>query len=149
MIATWSLHDQSRDQCMISHVTRTPVSRIAGRRFTLWATREAPLHTWDINKICKWRCWWWRIFLPAQEIQVQSLVREDPTCLGATKPMCHSYWAWAWEPENCNSWAQVLKPPKPQCPSVRDPKLKKSSQWEARLLQLQWPCLPSIVATLR
>ena len=32
-----------------------------------------------------------------QETQVQSLVREDPTCWEATKPMCHNYWASALE----------------------------------------------------
>ena len=34
---------------------------------------------------------WIRIRLPVQGIQVQSLVQEDPTCRGATKPMCHNY----------------------------------------------------------
>ena len=29
---------------------------------------------------------WLRICLPVQGVQVQSLVREGPTCLGATKP---------------------------------------------------------------
>ena len=28
------------------------------------------------------------IHLPVQEMQVQSLVREDPTCLRVTKPQC-------------------------------------------------------------
>ena len=32
------------------------------------------------------------ICLPMQETRVQSLVWEDPTCLGATKFMCQSYW---------------------------------------------------------
>ena len=32
---------------------------------------------------------WLRI--EPQGMQVQSLVREDPTCLGATEPLCHSY----------------------------------------------------------
>ena len=29
--------------------------------------------------------------LAIQETQVQSLVWEDPTCCGATKPVCHNY----------------------------------------------------------
>ena len=37
--------------------------------------------------------WWIRLHLPMQGAQVPSLVREDPTCLGATQPVCHSYWA--------------------------------------------------------
>ena len=34
---------------------------------------------------------WLRIHLPMQGTQDQSLVREDPSCRGATKPTCHSY----------------------------------------------------------
>ena len=33
---------------------------------------------------------WLRICLPVQGTGVQSLVREDPTCLGATKPVSHN-----------------------------------------------------------
>ena len=33
-----------------------------------------------------------------QGIRVQALVREDPTCCGATKPACHNYWACALQP---------------------------------------------------
>ena len=34
---------------------------------------------------------WLRICLPMQGTQVHALVREDPTCRGATKPVCHNY----------------------------------------------------------
>ena len=34
---------------------------------------------------------WLRIRLPMQETWVRALVRENPTCCGATKPMHHSY----------------------------------------------------------
>ena len=34
---------------------------------------------------------WLRTHLPMQGTQVQALVREDPTCGGATKPVCHNY----------------------------------------------------------
>ena len=34
---------------------------------------------------------WLRIHLPMQGTQVQALVREDPTCCGATKPVHHNY----------------------------------------------------------
>ena len=34
---------------------------------------------------------WLRIRLPMQGTQVRGLVREDPTCCGATKPVCYSY----------------------------------------------------------
>ena len=36
---------------------------------------------------------------------VRSLVWEDPTCLGATKPMHHNYWAFElqWEKAACSN----------------------------------------------
>ena len=34
---------------------------------------------------------WLGIGLPMQGTRVQSLVWEDPTCHGATKPLCHDY----------------------------------------------------------
>ena len=34
---------------------------------------------------------WQRICLPMQGTWVRSLVQEDPTCHGATKPMRHNY----------------------------------------------------------
>ena len=34
---------------------------------------------------------WLRIHLPMQGTQVRALVREDPTCRGATKPVRHNY----------------------------------------------------------
>ena len=36
---------------------------------------------------------WLRIRLPMQETRVRSLVWEDPTWCGATKPVRHNYWA--------------------------------------------------------
>ena len=48
-----------------------------------------------------------------QETWVRALVREDPTCRGATKPVRHNYWACALEPASHNYWAhvpQLLKP---------------------------------------
>ena len=34
---------------------------------------------------------WLRIHLPMQGTWVRALVQEDPTCRGATKPVCHNY----------------------------------------------------------
>ena len=34
---------------------------------------------------------WLRICLPLQGTWVRALIREDPTCRGATKPVCHNY----------------------------------------------------------
>ena len=56
---------------------------------------------------------WLRIYLPMQGTRVQALVRDDPICRGATKPMCHNYWACALEPVSHNYWAcmpQLLEP---------------------------------------
>ena len=36
---------------------------------------------------------WLRIHLPMQGTRVRALVREDPTCCGATKAVHHNYWA--------------------------------------------------------
>ena len=77
---------------------------------------------------------WLRICLPMQGIWVRSLVQEDPTCRGATKPMCHNYWACALEPSSHNYWAhapQLLKP------LHLEPVLcnEKPPQWEAHTPQ--------------
>ena len=56
---------------------------------------------------------WLRIHLSMQGTRVQTLVREDPTCHWATKPVSHNYWACALEAVSHNYWAhvpQLLKP---------------------------------------
>ena len=65
---------------------------------------------------------WIRIRLPMQGTQVRSLVQEDPTCRGATKPECHNFWACALEPASHNYWVHVLQLLKPAClePVLRD-----------------------------
>ena len=65
---------------------------------------------------------WLRICLPMQGSRAQALVREDPTCCGATKPMRHSYWACALEPVSHNYWARVpqLLKPVPLEPELRN-----------------------------
>ena len=79
------------------------------------------LTAWIISHILfkKWQhrvslvAQWLRIRLPMQETRVQAPVREDPTCRGATKPMCHNYWVCTLEPASHNYWAcvpQLLKP---------------------------------------
>ncbi|KAJ8783826.1 hypothetical protein J1605_008869 [Eschrichtius robustus] len=45
---------------------------------------------------------WLRIHLPMQGTRVRALVREDPTCRGATKPMRHNRRACALEPVSHN-----------------------------------------------
>ena len=56
---------------------------------------------------------WLRIHLPMQGTGFRSLVREDLTCRGATKPVSHNYWACSLEPVSHSYWAcmpQLLKP---------------------------------------
>ena len=45
---------------------------------------------------------WLKIRLPMQGTRVRALVREDPTCCGATKPVRHNYSACALEPVSHN-----------------------------------------------
>ena len=52
---------------------------------------------------------WLRVRLPMQGTRVQSLVREDPTCCRATKPVCPNDWACALEPASHKYWARVLQ----------------------------------------
>ena len=69
-----------------------------------------------------------RLCQPMQEIRVQSLVREEPTCRRATKPVYHNYWACALQPENRNSWAHVLQLLKPTHPRACAPQQEKPLQ---------------------
>ena len=68
---------------------------------------------------------------------VRALVQEDPTCRGATKSVCHNYWAWALEPAH---EPQLLSPRAPQLlqPVFLEPVLhnkEKPPQWETHTLQ--------------
>ena len=45
---------------------------------------------------------WLRIHLPMQGTWVRALVREDPTCQGATKPVHHNYRVCSLEPVSHN-----------------------------------------------
>ena len=57
------------------------------------------IYTWIIQKtkffwpVTSLVVQWLRIHLPRQGTQDQSLVQEDLTCCGATKPMSHSHWS--------------------------------------------------------
>ena len=81
---------------------------------------------------------WLRVRLPMQGTQVRSLVREGPTCRGATEPVHHNYWACALEPASHNYWAcepQLLslhdttaEAHMPRAPALQQ---EKPPQWEA------------------
>ena len=90
-----------------------------------------------------------------QGTRVQSLVGEEPTCHGATKPVHHNYRACALEPASHNYWAgtpQLLKPARPRAhvpqllslraattearaPTAHTPQQEKPPQWEAHAQQ--------------
>ena len=91
------------------------------------------------------KCWhfgtslvaqWWRICLPIQGSQVQSLIQEDPTWQGATGPMQPNYWACAPEPGSHHYWAHVPKPLKAMRPRAHAPQVKPL-QWAAWAPQLE------------
>ena len=72
---------------------------------------------------------WLRIHLAMQGTPVWSLVQEDPTCCGTTKPISHNHWVCV---------QQLLKP---MCSRAWVPQQEKPPQWEAWALQLQCsPC---------
>ena len=87
---------------------------------------------------------WLRIHLPVKGIRVRSLVWEDPTCHGATKPVRHNYWACALEPASHNYWsprattteAHVPQLLKPACHNYWSP---CATITEARVPQLLKP----------
>ena len=58
---------------------------------------------------------WLRICLPMQGTRVWALIREDPTCRRATKPVRHNYWGCALEPASHSYWALVPQLLKPAC----------------------------------
>ena len=84
---------------------------------------------------------WLRIRLPVQGTRVQALVQEDPTCCGATKLVCHNYWACTLEPASHNYWAHA--------PRASAPQEEKPPQWEARALQWRVESLQAAMKTQR
>ena len=58
---------------------------------------------------------WLRIRLPMQGTRGWALVWEDPTCHGATKPMCHNGWVCALESASRSYWARAPQLLKPTC----------------------------------
>ena len=65
-----------------------------------------------------------------QETQVRSLVWDDPTRCGATKPERDNYWV-------CAARAQELKRQKSVCPKALTPQQEKLPQWETQAPRLE------------
>ena len=72
---------------------------------------SSPRHLLGTSLVAQWL----GICLLMQGTLVRALVQEDPTCRGATKPMCHNYWAWALEPASHNYWGHMPQLLKPVC----------------------------------
>ena len=54
---------------------------------------------------------WLGIHLSVRGTWIRSLVQEDPTCCGATKPVSHKYWAHSLASAGCNYWnVHALEP---------------------------------------
>ena len=77
-----------------------------------------------------------------QGTRVQSLVWEDSTCCGATKPVCHNYWArvpqllrlYAATTEACMPRARALQQEKPQaCVQQRRSNAAKNNKFKKEL----------------
>ena len=101
------------------------ILKLTGNRAVIqnqaWARNPAALSTISgaigqssLNPLNLTLCWAHRtslvvhqfwVHLPVQGTWIRSLVWEDPTCNGAYKPMCHSYWAHV---------LQALKPAHPE-----------------------------------
>ena len=85
---------------------------------------------------------WLRICLPMQGTWVQCLVREDPTCHGATKPVHHNYWRpRALEPAFRNYWARALQLLKPARLELMLRNKRSHHKWEAPAPQ--WRVAPA------
>ena len=79
-----------------------------------------------------------------QETRVRSLVQEDPTCWGATRPACYNYWAYALEPGIHNYWGHVPQTLKPTCPAAHAPQQEKPPQLENSSHSNKDPAQPKI-----
>ena len=101
---------------------------MGARRLSHWTTREVPSNIifkkhFGTSLVAQWL----RTRLPMQGTWVRALVREDPTCRGATKPVRHNYWACALGPVSHNYWAHV-------------PQLLKPGRLEPMLCNKRSPC---------
>ena len=76
-----------------------------------------------------------------QGTRVRALVREDPTCHEATKPVRHNYWAYALEPASHNYWSLRATMTEAHAPRSRAPQQEKPPQWTARAPQ--WRVAPA------
>ena len=75
---------------------------------------------------------WLRICLAVQGTWVQSLVLEDPTHPGATKPVCRYYWGWrALEHVLCNKRSHHDEKP-PFTTTRKSPRAERKTQYNLK-----------------
>ena len=79
---------------------------------------------------------WLRVCFAKQGTPVWSLVWEHPPGCGATKPVHHSYWAWALSPRATAAEARG--------PTACAPQQERPPQWEVCTLQRRLPPLTTI-----
>ena len=78
--------------------------------FLIWEMGQCP--PWWIENQCdgiSLVVQWLRICLSMQGTLVWSLLKENSTCLGATKPMCHNYRAHTLEPTLCTREVAAMR----------------------------------------
>ena len=92
---------------------------------TTWLSRQMQKkHLIKLNIWTSLVAQWLRIRLPMHRTQVRSLVQEDPTCCGATKPVRHNYWSPRTVEPACHKyWAHTLQLLKPVHSRVHVPQL--------------------------
>ena len=66
---------------------------------------------------------------------VRALVQEDLRCRGATKPVCHNYWACALEARKLQLLSPCATTTEARAPRARAAQQEKPPQWEARAPQ--------------
>ena len=86
---------------------------------------------------------WIKIYQPRQWSQVQSLVQEDSTCHGATKPICYNYWTSILKPTSHNYWSPCTCA-WGLCPTTREATARNphtAMKSSPSLLQLEKACM--------
>ena len=103
-----------------------PASATSGPKYMLFLVLKKEIWTSLVAQ-------WLRIRLPMQGTQVRTLVQEDPTCRGATKPVHHNCWACALDSRSHNYWDHVPQLMKPAClePVLRNKRSPPSATRES------------------
>ena len=102
-------------------------------------------------KVDSWASWWLGVKHPSANARDtgSTIVWEDPTCPGAAKLVCHSYWSCALEPRSHNYQTHVLQLPKLAHPWGCAPQWGRPPQWAAHAPQVEsHPRVPQLKTSL-